>query len=77
VILRTGLRAAAEGDMYFSTAAYAAVIFKAAARMKNDLMSELEFLQLLAELGEGSFVPPNLYTTARIPRLYTTVILKT
>ncbi len=30
--------------------------------MKIDLMSELELLQLLAELGEGSFVLPDLYT---------------
>ncbi len=65
--------------MYYPTA-YVAVIFPrfdAAARMKTDLMSELEFLQLLAEPGEGSFIPPDLYTTARIPRLYTAVILKT
>jgi hypothetical protein len=63
-------------DLYFSTA-YVSVIFNAAARMKTDLLSELEFLQLLAELVEGSFVPPDLYSTARIPRLYTAVILKT
>jgi hypothetical protein len=43
--------------------------------MKTDLMSELEFLQLLAEPGEGSFVLPDLYTAARI--LYIAVILKT
>jgi hypothetical protein len=38
-------------------------------------MSELEFLQLLAELGKGSFVLPDLYTAARI--FYIAVILKT
>ncbi len=50
--------------MYYLTA-YVAVIFPrfdAAARMKTDLMSELEFLQLSAELGEGGFVLPDLYT---------------
>jgi hypothetical protein len=30
--------------------------------MKTDLMSELEFLQLLAELGEGSLVLSDLQT---------------
>ncbi len=38
-------------------------------------MSELEFLQLLAELDEGGFLLPDLYTAARI--LYIAVILKT
>jgi hypothetical protein len=50
--------------MYYMTA-YVAVIFPrfdAAVRMKTDLMSELEFLQLLAELSAGSFVLPDLYT---------------
>jgi hypothetical protein len=44
---------------------YVAVIFPSfgtAARMKTDLMSELELHQLLAELGEGSFAIPDLYT---------------
>ncbi len=30
--------------------------------MKTDLMSELKFLYLLAELGEEGLVLPNLYT---------------
>ncbi len=50
--------------MYYMTA-YVAVIFprfEAAARMKTDLMSELECLQLLAELGEEGLVLPDLYT---------------
>ncbi len=44
--------------MYYPTA-YVTVIFPrfdAAGRMKTDLMSELECLQLLAELGEESLV---------------------
>ncbi len=44
--------------------AYVAVIFprfNAAGRMKTDLMSELEFLQLFAELGEEGLVLPDLY----------------
>ncbi len=47
--------------MYYPTA-YVAVIFprfEAAVRMKTDLMSELEFLQLLAELGEEGLVLPD------------------
>ncbi len=50
--------------MCYATA-YIAVIFprfNKAAGMKTDLMSELQFLQILAELGEGSFVIPDLYT---------------
>jgi hypothetical protein len=42
--------------------------------MKTDLMSKLEFLQLLAELGEEGLVLPDLYTAARI--LYIAVILR-
>ncbi len=38
-------------------------------------MSELECLQLLAKPGEGSFLLPDLYTTARIFGI--AVILKT
>jgi hypothetical protein len=37
----------------------------------------MELLQLLAELGERSFVLPDLYTAARIPRFYIAVILRT
>jgi hypothetical protein len=50
--------------MYYMTA-YVAVIFprfNAAGRMKTDLMSELEFLQLLAELGEEGLVLPGHHT---------------
>jgi hypothetical protein len=45
--------------------------------METDLMSELEFLQLLADLGEEGLVLPDLYTAARIPRFYIAVILRT
>ncbi len=64
------LRAAAEGVYYLT--AYVAVIFPrfdAAASMKTDLMSELELLQLLAKLGEGSFLLPDLYTAAEYSTL--------
>ncbi len=44
--------------------------------MKTDLMSELELLQLLAELDEGSFLLPDLYTAARIHRLSIAVVLR-
>jgi hypothetical protein len=50
--------------MYYPTA-YVAVIFPrfdAAANMKTDLMSKLEFLQLLAELGEEGLVLPDHHT---------------
>jgi hypothetical protein len=47
--------------MYYPTSYVAVIfpIFDAAARMKTDLMSELEFLQLLAELGEEGLVLPD------------------
>jgi hypothetical protein len=46
-----------------------------AVRLNTNLNPDLELLQLLAELGEGSFILPDLYTAARI--LYIAVILKT
>ncbi len=63
VIFRTGLRAAAvEGSIRLPESyRYVAVIFPriaAAGRMKTDLVSELKFLQLLAELGEEGLVLP-------------------
>jgi hypothetical protein len=61
--------------MYYLTT-YVAVIFPrfdAAARMKTDLMSELELLQLLAELGEGSFALPDLYTA--LPKFLDSTLL--
>jgi hypothetical protein len=67
VILRTDLESYSCGgctvlpDSYL----YVAVIFprfEAAASLKTDLMSELEFLQLLAELDEEGLVLPDLYT---------------
>ncbi len=45
--------------------------------MKTDLMFELEFLQLLAELGEEGFVLHDSHRAARIPRLYIAMILRT
>jgi hypothetical protein len=51
--------------MMYYPKVYEAVIFPrfdAAASMKTDFMSELEFFQLLAELGKGSFALPDLYT---------------
>ncbi len=79
MILKTRLRVAAAEDVYYLTT-YVAVIFPrfdAAGSKKTNLMSELEFLQLLAELDEEGLVLPDLYTAARIPRLYTAVILRT
>jgi hypothetical protein len=66
VILKTGLRAAAAEDVYYMTA-YVAVMFQDSIirrswKNETDLMSELEFLQLLAELGEGCFLLPDIYT---------------
>jgi hypothetical protein len=48
--------------------------FDAAGRMKTDLMSELEFLQLLAGPGEGGLVLPDLST--QLPEFLDSTLLR-
>ncbi len=63
MILRTDFRAAAADDVLHDSLCSSHIPrFDAAARLKTNLMSELEFLQLLAELREEGFVLPDLYT---------------
>ncbi len=63
MILRTYLRDTAADDVLPDNLSSSHVPrFDAAGRMKTDLMSELEFLQLLAELGKEGLVLPDLYT---------------